>query len=277
MQNHRNLVSDSPLIQEAIEMLRVCGGRAPASDIVDLILKLPDIETELAALLVADLIKDDHRLCVRDGSIVELVCEDFESRLLHESDFVVVDVETTGAKTPPGRIMEVGAYRVSRGRIVAEFESLVNPETQIPPFIAQLTGISNAMVKDAPIFEEIARAWLEFAGDAVLVAHNSHFDVRFLNHEISRVFPGRRMINSHLCTVKLSRSVLPGLSNYRLHTVADHFSISILNRHRAASDALATAEIFIRMLARLNEHGVRDLASARRFRVELNVTEAKCQ
>lgn len=273
--NHRNLISDSPLIQEAVELLRVCGGRAPASDIVDLILKLPDIETELAALLVADLIRDDHRLTVRDGAMVELACEDFETRLLHESDFVVVDVETTGAKTPPGRIMEVGAYRVSRGRIADEFKSLVNPETVIPPFIVQLTGITNAMVKDAPLFSEIAPEWLEFAGDSVLVAHNSHFDVRFLNHEISRVFPGRRMINSHLCTVKLSRSVIPGLSNYRLHTVAEHFAITILNRHRAASDAHATAEIFIRMLARLGEHGVRDLAGARRFRIEVGITEAK--
>jgi DNA polymerase III subunit alpha, Gram-positive type len=73
------------------------------------------------------------------------------------------------------------------------------------------------------------------------------------------------MINSHLCTVKLSRRVFPGLLNYRLHTVAAHFTIPILNRHRAADDARATAEIFIRMLTRLQEHGVHDLASARRF------------
>jgi DNA polymerase-3 subunit alpha (Gram-positive type) len=107
--------------------------------------------------------------------------------------------------------------------------------------------------------------WLDFAGDAVLVAHNANFDVRFLNHEIARVFPGRRMANSNLCTVVLSRRIFPGLMNYRLQTVADHFSITINNRHRAASDALATAEIFIHMLSRLDEHGVRDLAAARRF------------
>jgi DNA polymerase III epsilon subunit family exonuclease len=261
----RNLVSDSALVQETVEMLRVCGGRAPAADIADIVLKLPDLEAEIAAMLVADLIKDDHRLLLREGYTVELNCENVEARGLYETDFVVVDVETTGAKTPPCRVTEIGAYRVSRGRIVAEFQTLVNPETVIPPFIVQLTGITNDMVKDAPVFEDVAHDWLDFADEAVLVAHNSTFDVRFLNHEIARVFPGQRMINSHLCTVKLSRRIFPGLLNYRLHTVAEHFAIRILNRHRAADDALATAEIFLRMLERLNQHGVRDVAGARLF------------
>jgi DNA polymerase III epsilon subunit family exonuclease len=265
MQQRRNLVSDSALVQETLEMLRVCGGRAPAADIADIVLKLPDLDAAIAALVVADLIKDDHRFLLRDGTMVELDCENVEGRLLNQSDFVVVDVETTGAKTPPCRITEIGAYRVSRGRIVAEFQTLVNPETVIPPFIVELTGITNQMVKDAPIFADVVHAWLDFADEAVLVAHNSPFDVRFLNHEIARVFPGRRMANTHLCTVKLSRRIFPGLMNYRLHTVAEHFAIQILNRHRAADDALATAEIFLRMLARLDQHGVRDVAGARLF------------
>jgi DNA polymerase III epsilon subunit family exonuclease len=265
MQPRRNLVSDSALVQETVDMLRVCGGCAPAIDIADIVLKLSDLDAELAAMVVADLVKDDHRLSLRDDLIVELVCEDPEARPLHETDFVVVDVETTGAKTPPSRIMEVGAYRVHEGRIAAEFHSLVNPQIPIPPFIVRLTGISDAMVREAPLFADIAHGWLDFVDEAVLVAHNAQFDVRFLNHEIARVYPGRRMINTHLCTVKLSRRIFPGLLNYRLHTVAEHFTIPILNRHRAADDALATAEIFIRMLARLREHGAHDLADARRF------------
>lgn len=277
MQSRRNLVSDSALVQETVDMLRVCGGCAPAIDIADIVLKLSDLDAELAALVVADLVKDDHRLSLRDDLIVELVCEDPEARPLHETDFVVVDVETTGAKTPPSRIMEVGAYRVQEGRIVAEFHSLVNPQIPIPPFIMRLTGISDGMVREAPLFEDIAHAWLDFVGEAVLVAHNAQFDVRFLNHEIARVYPGRRMINTHLCTVKLSRRIFPGLLNYRLHTVAEHFTIPILNRHRASDDALATAEIFIRMLARLREHGARDLADARRFRFDTEaLSESAC-
>lgn len=266
----RNLVSDSSLVQETVEMLRVCGGRAPAADIADIVLKLPDLDAEVAAMLVADLIKDDHRLALRDAMTIELNCENVEERLLYDSDFVVVDVETTGAKTPPCRITEIGAYRVSCGRIVAEFQTLVNPETLIPPFIVQLTGITNEMVRDAPIFADIALDWLDFADEAVLVAHNAQFDTRFLNHEIARVFPGRRMANSNLCTVKLSRRIFPGLLNYRLHTVADHFAIPIFNRHRAAGDALATAEIFLRMLDRLDQHGVRDVAGARLFSFNSN-------
>ncbi|MCA1557437.1 MAG: hypothetical protein LC731_02725, partial [Acidobacteria bacterium] len=208
---HRNLISDSPLVQETVELLRVCGGCAPATDVASIVLNLPEVEAELASLLVADLIREDERLRLRDDHQVELACDDAESRRLSESDFVVVDLETTGAKTPPGRIMEIGAYRVSGGRISAEFQTLVNPEMAIPPFISRLTGITEEMVKGAPLFPDIVAEWLDFAGDAVLVAHNSNFDVRVLNHEIGRIFPGRRMINSHICTVKLSRSCVPGL------------------------------------------------------------------
>lgn len=275
MQPHSNLISDSPLVQETVELLRVCGGCATTSEVASLVLNLPEVDAELAALLVADLIKEDHRLRLRDTHTVELACDDAERRQLAATDFVVVDLETTGAKTPPGRIMEIGAYRVSGGRVSAEFQTLVNPEAPIPPFISRLTGITDGMVEGAPLFSEIVSDWLDFAGDAVLVAHNSQFDVRVLNYEIGRVFPGRRMMNAHLCTVKLSRSCVPGLVNYQLSTLAEHFSIPHPNRHRAPADALATAELFIRMLARLSEHGVEDIASARSFRFNEQRLEAR--
>jgi DNA polymerase III epsilon subunit family exonuclease len=275
MQRHSNLVSDSPLVQETVDLLRVGGGCVPATEVASVILNLPEVEPELASLLVADLIKEDHRLRLGEDHMIELVCDDAEQRLLSESDFVVVDLETTGAKMPPGRIMEIGAYRVHGGRVADEFQTLVNPETAIPPFISRLTGITEEMVARAPLFREIVADWLDFAGDAVLVAHNSHFDVRVLNHEIGRVFPGRRMINAHLCTVKLSRSCVPGLANYQLSTLAEHFSVPHPNRHRAHADARATAEVFIRMLERLNEHGVRDVASARSFRFKEQMLEAR--
>src|SRR5438045_9690546 len=120
-----------------------------------------------------------------------------------------------------------------------KFLARVNTETPIPRFLASLTGISNEMVKNAPVFAELAPRWLEFVSDAVLVAHNAPFDTSFLNHEISRVYPGHRMVNSHICTVKLSRRTLPGLANYRLDTIANHFSINIHQRHRSGRHALA--------------------------------------
>ncbi len=261
-----NLVSDSTLVQDTIDLLNDCGGRAPASEIVDAVFKLSHIDDELAGLLVADLIKNDRRFKIIENNTVELQQDDSQSRLLRDLDFVVVDVEATGAKTPPNRLIELGAYRIRGGRIVDKFLSLVNPEIPIPRFVASLTGISNDMVKQAPMFAELAPQWLDFVSDSVLVAHNAPFDTSFLNHEISRVYPGHRMRNPHLCTVMLSRRALPELTNHRLDTIASHFSIPIVSRHRAGSDALATAEIFILLLNELEEtHGIKDLASARSF------------
>ena len=264
-----NLVSDSTLVQDTIDLLNDSGGRAPASHIVDAVFKLSHIDEELASLLVADLIRNDRRFRIGDNHTIELLEDDWGGRLLKELEFVVVDVEATGAKTPPNRLIELGAYRIRNGRIVDKFLTLVNPEIPIPRFVASLTGISNDMVKKAPVFADVAPRWLDFVSDSVLIAHNAPFDTSFLNHEVSRVYPGHRMVNPHLCTVKLSRRVLPDLMNHRLDTIASHFSIPIVSRHRAGSDALATAEIFILLMTKLEEeHGVKDLAAAREFQFE---------
>ncbi len=265
MPPYPNLVSDSTLVQDTIDLLTGSGGRAAASEIVDAVFKISQVDDELAGLLVADLVRNDRRFKIVENT-VELLEDDSRSRLLKDLDFVVVDVEATGAKTPPNRLIELGAYRIRGGRIVDKFLSLVNPEIPIPRFVAALTGISNEMVKRAPVFADVAPQWLDFVSDSVLVAHNAPFDTSFLNHEISRVYPGHRMVNPHLCTVMLSRRALPDLSNHRLDTIANHFSIPIISRHRAGSDALATAEIFIRILTELDQtHGIKDLAAARRF------------
>ena len=264
-----NLVSDSTLVQDTIDLLNDSGGRAPASHIVDAVFKLSHIDDELASLLVADLIRNDRRFRIADNHTIELLEDDWGRRLLKDLEFVVVDVEATGAKTPPNRLIELGAFRIRDGRIVDKFLTLVNPEIPIPRFVASLTGISNEMVRRAPVFADVAPRWLDFVSDSVLIAHNAPFDTSFLNHEISRVYPGHRMVNPHLCTVKLSRRVLPYLVNHRLDTIASHFSIPIVSRHRAGSDALATAEIFLLLMTKLEEdHGVKDLAGAREFQFE---------
>src|SRR5215510_3332915 len=266
MPPYPNLVSDSTLVQDTIDLLTCSGGRAAASEIVDAVFKLSHIDDELAGLLVADLIRNDRRFKIVENNTIELQEDDSHGRLLKDLDFVVVDVEATGAKTPPNRLIELGAYRIRAGRIVDKFLQLVNPEIPIPRFVMTLTGISNDMVKRQPVFADVAPKWLDFVSDSVLVAHNAAFDTSFLNHEISRVYPGHRMVNPHLCTVRLSRRAMPDLSNHRLETIASHFSIPIASRHRAGSDALATAEIFLQLLTKLEEsHGVKDLAAARDF------------
>jgi DNA polymerase-3 subunit alpha (Gram-positive type) len=196
---------------------------------------------------------------------VELLGDSFEARQLAETEFVVFDLETTGAKTPPCRITEIGAYRVHGGRITAEFQSLVNPEMSIPPFITALTGINDVMVKNAPKFSEVVCDFLDFIGDAVLVAHNAPFDMRFLNYEIGRIFEDYRIANPCLCTVQLSRKLVPQIENHKLKTLAEHYAVSLVNHHRAAEDALATAHIFVNLLSVLDGGGVRDIASVKRL------------
>ncbi len=130
---------------------------------------------------------------------------------------------------PPNRIIELGAYRIRGGQIVDNFMTLVNPEISIPRFVVALTGINNEMVKQAPLFAEVAPSWLEFVEDAVLIAHNAPFDTNFLNHEISRVYPGHRMMNPHLCTVTLSRRAVPACATtgWKLSPTTSQFPSSI--------------------------------------------------
>lgn len=264
MTPYPNLISESLLINETVKLLRSFGGRVSATSVVDFVMKIRRPDPHLAKKLVAELIERDPRLQL-NGDIVELIVADFESRELQDTEFVVFDLETTGAKTPPCRVTEIGAYRVKGGKVIGEFHTLVNPETPIPSFITQLTGIDDEMVADAPVFADVAHGFLEFIGDSILVAHNSGFDMRFLNHEIGRVFPEYRLANPCLCTVQLSRKLVPEIVNHKLKTVAEHYAIDLYNHHRAAADAHATAHIFINLLTQLSNDGVTDLASVRKM------------
>jgi len=245
-------------------LLRSFGGKASAVSVVDFVMKIRRPDPRMARLLVADLIERDPRLSLNIDT-VELADDGFEGRELAATEFVVFDLETTGAKAPPCRITEIGAYRVRDGEVAEKFETLVNPETPIPPFITQLTGISDDMVADAPKFADIAHDFLSFIGDSILVAHNSGFDMRFLNSEVARVYPDYRVANPCLCTVLLSRKLLPDIVNHKLKTVAEHYSIDLTNHHRASADAYATAHIFVNLLAKLNDGGVNDLAAVRKL------------
>jgi DNA polymerase-3 subunit alpha (Gram-positive type) len=162
-------------------------------------------------------------------------------------------------------MIELGASRICAGEICDEFQTLVNPELPLPRFISALTGITNEMLSAAPQFESVVESWLRFAGDAVLVAHNSNFDLNLLNQEIARVFPGCRMRNPDLCTVQLARRVAPALERHNLDALVDHFGIEIKERHRAAGDARATAQVLLRLLDDLEIGGVRTLREARNF------------
>ncbi len=264
MVSHPNLVSDSRLINDAINVLRSFGGRVSCVSIVDFVMKIRRPDPVLARQLVGDLVERDPRLRIIDDT-VELTPDGYEDLEIERTDFVVFDVETTASNVPGGRIIEIGAYKVREGRVVDEFITLVNPEVAIPPFISSLTRITDDMVAGAPLFADIADELLNFIGESVLVAHNSGFDMAFLNNEIGRMYPDQRLANPCLCTVKLSRRLLPDIANHKLKTVAEFYEVDLRDHHRAGPDARATAHIFINLLTQLREGGVTDLASVRQM------------
>ena len=164
MTPYPNLISESLLINETVALLRSFGGKASAVSVVDFVMKIRKPDPALARLLVSDLIERDPLLSL-NGDMVELCADAFESRELIDTEFVVFDLETTGSKAGPCRITEIGAYRVRNGEVTGEFQTLVNPEMPIPWFITRLTGISDEMVRDAPLFKDIAHDFLSFIGD----------------------------------------------------------------------------------------------------------------
>ncbi len=170
--------------------------------------------------------------------------------------FAVVDVETTGSHAGTlDRITEIAIVPVI-GRVVQEpWQQLVHPGRSIPPFISALTGITNAMVADAPRFDEIADEVCTRLDGCVFTAHNAAFDWRFVNAELSRT-RRTRLAGESLCTVRMSRKFLTSLPKRSLDRVCAHFGIRIDGRHRAGGDALATAHVLVRLLDVVHDFGI---------------------
>ena len=159
--------------------------------------------------------------------------------------YVVVDVETTGGRGPEHRITEIGAVKIRGGKIIDEYQTLINPGRSIPPFITGLTGISNDMVKDAPRFEDIAADFAGFIGPAIFAAHNVNFDYGFIRGEFARM--GRNFTAPKVCTCADMRKTHPGLKSYSLKNLCREFGISLAQHHRALCDAQAAAELLFRI------------------------------
>ncbi|MBU2019393.1 MAG: GIY-YIG nuclease family protein [Bacteroidetes bacterium] len=157
-------------------------------------------------------------------------------------NYAVVDIETTGGSPRSSKITEIAIYIHDGEKIIDEFSSLVNPEMKIPEFIVNLTGITDHMVADAPKFHEIAKKIVQFTEDCVFVAHNVGFDYGITRQEFKNL--GYDYRRPHLCTVRASRYILPGLESYSLGKLTRNLGIPITNRHRAGGDAFATAHLF---------------------------------
>ena len=177
--------------------------------------------------------------------------------------FVVFDIETTGFSSVKDKIIEIGAVKVENGKIVSRYSTFVNPEVPIPFEITKLTSITDAMVIDAPKIETVLPEFMEYVGDAVLVAHNAGFDVGFIEENCRRLGMERKLTS--VDTVALARVLLPTLSRYKLNIVAKTLGISLENHHRAVDDAGATAEIFVKFVEMLKEREITTLKGVNEF------------
>ena len=162
--------------------------------------------------------------------------------------YSIIDVETTGGKYNQEGITEIAIYKFDGEKIIDQFISLINPEIPIQPYVQQLTGINDKMLINAPKFFQIAKRILEITEDSILVAHNSSFDYRMIKIEFERL--GYNFNIPQLCTVKLSKKLIPDLESYKLGNLVKNLGIPISNRHRASGDALATVELFKLLLSK---------------------------
>ncbi|QCX32275.1 PolC-type DNA polymerase III [Caloramator sp. E03] len=174
-----------------------------------------------------------------------------------EDEFVVFDIETTGLNSNNDEIIEIGAVKIKNFTIVDTFSSLVKPKKEIKNEITKLTGISNEMVKDKPSIETVLPEFLNFVGNAPVVAHNAKFDTSFIKNN-SKI-QGLNFNNAIVDTLLLSRWLLPDLKKHRLNIIAEHLGVSLNNHHRAVDDATATAHIFIKFLDMLKQKNASNL------------------
>lgn len=182
----------------------------------------------------------------------DLIINDKGQRI--DSEYVVFDIETTGLSPRYNKIIEIGAVRVKDGRIKDTYSRFVNPEVPIPYTITKLTSINDGMVMDSPTIEEILPEFLDYVGDAILVAHNASFDTGFIKEFAAR--QGLAFDYTIVDTMTLAHILIPELGKYTLDRLCKQFNVSLENHHRACDDAAATAEIFVKMLKMVKERNV---------------------
>ena len=170
--------------------------------------------------------------------------------------YAIIDIETTGGHPSANAITEISVYISDGKNVINQFETLVNPEITIPPYIQAFTGISNEMVQDAPTFGDIAPKLKEILDGNIFVAHNVNFDYSFIKHQFELV--GIPYQSKKLCTVRLSRKIVPGYRSYSLGNICASLDIPLSNRHRAGGDAMATLQLFHYLLENDTENVIEE-------------------
>lgn len=160
--------------------------------------------------------------------------------------YAVIDIETTGGSYKSGKITEIAILHFNGYEVTDKFVTLINPEIPIPWFVKNLTGIDDKMVATAPVFAEVANQIAQFTQDRIFVAHNINFDYNFVKQEFQ--YLGHEFERKKICTVKLSRKVVPNLPSYSLGKLCNSLQIEVFDRHRAEGDAQATALLMRKLL-----------------------------
>src|ERR687897_3627261 len=242
-----------------VELVQARHGPVPAEDAAQALYALRHVPVGLARSLLADVVEGDARLAWR-GASVGLAEALGAATAVESATYVVFDLETTGLSPGSSAICEIGAVRVRGLELEDRFETLVNPRRPLPAPIAELTGIDPGALRGAPPVELAMRRFLDFAGDAVLVAHNARFDMGFLDREVERL-TGRRIAAPVIDTVWLARRLLAGrTSRCSLAALAHFFGTATRPCHRALPDAEATAEVLLALIGLAQERGARTVA-----------------
>lgn len=187
--------------------------------------------------------------------------------------YAIIDIETTGLSSEREKITEIAIFIHDGKKIVDEFISLVNPEKRIPYNISRMTGITNELVENAPKFYEIAKEIIELTENKIIVAHNANFDYSFIKSEYKSL--GFDFKRETICTVKLSRKLIPGKRSYSLGKLCEEIGININGRHRAAGDALATLTLFELLLSKDSSNGAQFIKLNKDFFADLHPNLSK--
>jgi len=236
-------------------------GPLPAVEAARALFATSSISTGLACSLLADITAGDNRV-VCTGTTLSLA-QRGPDPFLEEAEFVVFDLETTGLSAARSQICEVGAVRVRALELVDSFQSLVNPQVELPEIVERLTGLRERELRSAPPIAKVLPGFLAFAADTLLVAHNARFDQSFLERQLV-VLHGRRLSEPPLCTAALARRLLEGrLRRVGLASLANFFGVPTTPCHRALPDAEATAQVLVHLIGLAQERGARRLSELR--------------
>lgn len=197
--------------------------------------------------------------------------------LAFPKEFVVIDIETTGLDPQFDEIIEVGALKIINGKVIDTFNTLVKPVNEIDDYITDLTGITNEMLKNAPMISSVIVDFYKFVGNNIILGHNVNFDINFLYDDLFRVCT-KELNNDFVDTMRIGRYLLKDLKHHRLIDIANYYNIVVNGNHRALKDCEITLEVYESMLKEISERydGLDNfLISCKRVKTKLDINEIK--